>query len=111
MPQDSVYIIKNSADTSSLPDTVKAVLNELPDSVKAILIAGQKDKPLNRDDNQGPGPAIGIYLSIILDVIIVPIFARYIRSQLIRKRREKDDGSKEVVFDNILLYYIPIIRT
>jgi MtfA peptidase len=110
MPQDSVYIIHSATDSSGLPDTVKAALNELPDSVKAILMAVQKNET-PKEDNQSLSLAIGIYLSVILAVIIIPILARHIRSQLTMKRRVKDYESKEVVFDNILHHYNPYYKS
>ena len=111
MPQDSVYIINNAGDTSGLPDSVKAALNDLPDSFKAILTDAQHRTNTPHDDNQSLGLAISIYLSIIVAVIIIPIFARHIRSQFLMKKRVKDYESKEVVFDNILHHYNPYYRS
>jgi hypothetical protein len=110
MPQDSVHLIQYSNDTSSLPDTVKALSNALPDSDKVISIPVPKNESLHHGDHPGLGPAASIYLGVILIVIVIPIFARYIRSQVLKKRREKDYQSKEVVFDNFLYRYNPYYK-
>lgn len=111
MPQDSLYINKSPADTSGLPDTVRAALNELPDSGKTIWISSQKNDPIKHDANQSLGIAISIYLSILVAVVVVPIFLRNIRSQLVRKKREREYESKEVVFDHILYHYNPYYKS
>jgi len=109
LPRDSVYIINNLSDTSGLPDSVKAAISELPDPIKTILSSAQQTETTKHDDDLYLG--ITIYLSIILAVIIIPVLARYLRSQLIMKKRVRDYESKEVVFDNILHHYNPYYKS
>ncbi len=108
MPQDSVYTIHNLADSSGLPDTVNASLNGLPDSIKSLLLAAQQNVSSNTDDNYpNLGLAIIIYLSIILAVIVIPIIASYIRSQITLRKKVREYESKKVMFDHMLLHYNP----
>jgi Mlc titration factor MtfA (ptsG expression regulator) len=111
MPQDSVYLIQHSNDTSILPDTVKALLNALSDSVKVISIPASKNGAFNHNSKEGLSLATTVYLGAIVVVIVIPIFAKYIRSEVLRKRRERDYQSKEVVFDNILQQYNPYYKS
>jgi len=100
MPQDSVYVNNDSLD-----------LEKLKDSLQGVLITPAKSEIAKHEGNEGLGMAITIYLSIILAVIVVPIFVRYVRSMLMRKKLVKDYEAKEVVFDNILHHYNPYYKS
>ena len=110
MPQDTVYIANNASDTLSLPDTLKEALKGLPDSLRTEIFTGEKVGGPQNNNNDGLGPAITIYLGILLAVIVLPIVTKNIRSRWSRKKKVKDYETKEVVFDNILQHYNPYYK-
>ncbi|MBS1666653.1 MAG: zinc-dependent peptidase [Bacteroidetes bacterium] len=107
MPQDTtVYTITNPTDSSSLPDSIKAILNAMPDTAQTKITP----RNLQHPNNEGTGNPIFVFV-IILSIFLLPTLLRYFIARRTKKKKIKDYLTKEIVFDNILQQYNPYYKS